>query len=158
MGNGTWRERLSVNLAVFFGVGRLPWAPGTWGSLAALLLFYPLVGHPWALPVLTVALTALSIPACTLAEKALGEVDPSSVVVDEVVGMGVALSFLPEPHLYYALSAFLLFRLFDIWKPFPWRKLQDLPGGWGIVVDDVGAGLYANLFLQAGALGFSLVQ
>jgi phosphatidylglycerophosphatase A len=153
-----WKRRSSVWLAVFFGAGRLPWAPGTWGSLAALLLFYPLGGHPWVLAGVTVLLTAISIPACTVAEEVLGETDPSCVVVDEVVGMGVAMSFLPQQHFfYYAISAFVLFRLFDIWKPFPWRKLQHLPGGWGIVVDDLGAGLYANLFLQAGALGLSLV-
>lgn len=154
----TWVRRACVNWSVFFGVGRLPGAPGTWGSLAALILFYPLARHPWFLAVLTLALSAISIPACTVAEEELGEKDPSCVVVDEVVGMGVSMSFLPQAQLpYYALAAFVLFRLFDIWKPFPWRGLQHLPGGWGIVVDDLGAGLYANLILQAAALGFSLV-
>jgi len=125
--------------------------------LAALLLFYPLVGQPWVLVGVTVLLTAIAIPACTVAERVIGEHDPSSVVVDEVVGMGVSMAFLPQPHFYYAISAFLLFRLFDVWKPFPWRKAQDLPGGWGIVVDDLGAGLYANLFLHAASMGISLV-
>jgi phosphatidylglycerophosphatase A len=109
----------------------------------------------------TVLLTVVAIPACTVAERVIGETDPPSVVVDEVVGMGVSMSFLPQQNpqylVYYAISAFVLFRLFDVWKPFPWRKAQDLPGGWGIVVDDLGAGLYANLFLHAAALGISLV-
>lgn len=157
----TLKKRWSVRLAVFFGAGRLPWMPGTWGSLAALVLFYPLLGHPWVLAGVTVLLTAVAIPACTVAERVIGETDPPSVVVDEVVGMGVSMSFLPQQNpqyfIYYAISAFVLFRLFDVWKPFPWRKAQDLPGGWGIVVDDLGAGLYANLFLQAAALGISLV-
>lgn len=153
-----FKKRWSVRLAIFFGAGRLPWMPGTWGSLAALLIFYPLVGHPWVLAAVTLLLTAIAIPACTVAERVIGEKDPPSVVVDEVVGMGVSMSFLPQPHLYYALSAFLLFRLFDVWKPYPWRKSQDLPGGWGIVVDDLGAGLYANLFLHAAFLGLSLVN
>jgi phosphatidylglycerophosphatase A len=125
--------------------------------LTALLLFYPLVGYPWVLVAVTLVLTIISIPACTVAERLIGENDPACVVVDEVVGIGVSMSFLPQPHLYFAISAFLLFRLFDVWKPFPWRQSQKLPGGWGIVVDDIGAGLYANLFLQAAALGMSLV-
>ena len=154
-------DRLSTTLAVFFGVGRLPWMPGTWGSLAGLLLALPFLGKPWVLVAAVVALSAVAIPACTRAEKVLGEKDPSSVVVDEVVGVWVALVAVPQPGTEagydYAIMAFLLFRLFDVWKPFPWRKAQDLPGGWGIVVDDLGAGLYANLFLHLGAVGLSLV-
>ena len=151
------KNKVSVLLATFFGVGRLPWMPGTWGSLAGLLLAWPLVSHPILLAIATLVLTVISIPVCTAAETVMGEKDPSAVVLDEVLGVWVSLLWLPQPHFYYAITAFLLFRLFDVWKPFPWRKSQNLPGGWGIVVDDLGAGLYANLFLHAAALGLSLV-
>jgi phosphatidylglycerophosphatase A len=154
-------DRISTILATFFGVGRLPWAPGTWGSLAGLLLAWPFLDRPWVLAAAVVALTIISIPACTRAEALIGEKDPPSIVVDEVVGIWTALVALPHPQaetrIYYALMAFVLFRLFDIWKPFPWKKAQILPGGWGILVDDLGAGLYANLFLRVGVLGLSLM-
>ncbi len=154
-------DRLSTILATFFGVGRLPWAPGTWGSLAGLLLAWPFLDRPWFLVVAVVVLTVVAIPACTRAEAVMGEKDPPSIVVDEVVGTWTALVALPDPRVetrfYYAVMAFILFRLFDIWKPFPWKKAQNLPGGWGILADDLGAGLYANLFLRVGALGLSLI-
>ena len=85
------QERWAVWLATFFGVGRLPWAPGTWGSLAGLVLAWPLVSRPLLLAAATVVLTMIAIPACTRAEAAMGEKDPSAVVVDEVVGMGVSV-------------------------------------------------------------------
>ena len=151
-------DRFSVALATFFGIGRLPWAPGTWGSLAGLAIsWFFFLDHPYRLLIAAALLFAVSVPACTRAEALMGEKDPSSVVVDEVVGMMVSMAFLPAPHGYFALIAFILFRLFDIWKPWPWKKLQYLPGGWGILVDDVGAGLYAVLFLQVGRIALSAV-
>ena len=143
-------NRAARSLALFFGVGRLPWAPGTWASAAALPLFWMLMDRPWVHAGALILLMAVGIPACTVAEKLEGERDPNSVVLDEVVGMGTALLFLPkDPSL--VVMAFILFRLFDIWKPWPIRRLQDLPGGWGIMVDDVLAGLYACAWLHAGS-------
>jgi phosphatidylglycerophosphatase A len=143
---------MQVLLATFFGVGRLPFAPGTWASAAALPIFWFLVPHPILHGAALVLVAALGVPVCTAAERLAGERDPGSVVLDEVAGMGTALLFLPLEHApYMALMAFILFRLFDIWKPWPIHRIQDWKGGWGIMADDLLAGVYANLCVQAAA-------
>lgn len=131
------------------GAGYIPWFPGTWGSAVGLLIFWPLTRlavWPYAATVLAVAF--LSSWISTLAEGFLGKKDPQVIVIDEVAGMLVTLAFLPVSWKLVA-AGFFLFRLFDIWKPFPLRLIQDrLPGGWGVVGDDVVAGIYANIVLQ----------
>jgi phosphatidylglycerophosphatase A len=137
-------------IATFFGVGFIKPGPGTWGSLAAVLLWagaaHFLHLTPTALPIallIGIFLTlALGIPAATIVERESGGHDPQFVVIDEVAGQWIALLFCPVDW-YHSLIAFVLFRLFDIVKPFPARRLERLPGGWGIVFDDVAAGLYA---------------
>jgi phosphatidylglycerophosphatase A len=129
--------------------------PGTWGSVAALLLWWIAahVGHLTAmqLAVITAAggalATAIGIPAGTIVARETGRDDPGHVVLDEVAGQWIALIACPVDW-KHALFALLLFRAFDIVKPWPARKLEDLPGGWGIMLDDVAAGLYAFLILQ----------
>lgn len=148
-------SRLAVWFATFFGVGRLPLAPGTWASAVALVLFWLLLPAPLIYGGILLALTLLGVPACTEAERVAGEQDPGSVVLDEVAGMGVAMLWLPgdpvEHRPYLALMAFILFRLFDIWKPWPVHRFQNLRGGWGIMADDLAAGVYANALVQLGA-------
>jgi phosphatidylglycerophosphatase A len=137
-------------VATFYGAGFGKPAPGTWGSVAAVLLWaaYAWLAHPAPLTltltlVLAIALTLLlGIPAATIVARESGRHDPQFIVIDEVAGQWVALLFSPVD-LRHALIALILFRLFDITKPFPIRRLEDLPEGWGIVLDDVGAGLYA---------------
>jgi len=142
-------------LATVFGIGKLPWMPGTWTSLAALFIWWPLIGKPWVLSGVLAVLFFAAVHLCTEVEKMAGEKDPRWASIDELLGMGVALVFLPrfDPAMmpYFALMAFILFRLFDIWKPYPIRQIENLPGGWGIMTDDLVAGLYANFFLQVGA-------
>ena len=140
-------------VATFFGIGRLRPAPGSWGSLATALLWWLLASHlpPAArLPVilvLIVLVVAIGIPAATLEERGCGEHDPSHVVIDEVAGQLVTL--IACPIVWQALLAgFILFRGFDIVKPPPVRSLEKLPEGTGIVVDDLGAGVYALIVLQ----------
>src|SRR5271170_7076174 len=140
-------------VATFFGAGRLRPAPGTWGSLATALLWWLLASHLPAgarLPVivlLIVLVVAVGIPAATLEARGCGKKDPSHVVIDEVAGQLVA--FIACPIMWQALLAgFILFRVFDILKPPPVRSLERLPEGTGIVVDDLGAGVYALLILQ----------
>jgi phosphatidylglycerophosphatase A len=99
----------------------------------------------------TLACAVAGIWAGGRAEAYLGEKDPHAVVIDELVGQLVAAAFLPH-HIFYPVAAFLLFRLFDVWKPFPAYASQQLPGGWGIMVDDLIAGLYANALLQVARL------
>ncbi len=149
-------------VATFFGVGRLRPGPGTWGSLAAALLWWLLASHlpPSArLPVLVLLIVitvAAGIPAATLEARGCGRKDPSHVVIDEVAGQLV--TFLACPILWQALLAgFILFRVFDIVKPPPVRSLERLPEGTGIVVDDLGAGLYALIGLQI-LLYFGIVR
>ena len=137
-------------IATFFGAGFGKPGPGTWGSVAAVLLWaaYAWVLHP-APQALLMALLAgiavtlvLGIPAATIVARESGREDPGFVVIDEVAGQWIALLFSPVDW-RHGLIALVLFRLFDITKPFPARQLESLPGGWGIVLDDVAAGLYA---------------
>jgi phosphatidylglycerophosphatase A len=136
-------------VATFFGAGYGKPGPGTWGSVAAVLLWaaFAFTLHPSTLA-LTLALTlgivvatALGVPAATIVERECGRTDPGFVVIDEVIGQWIALLGSPADW-RHGLIALVLFRLFDITKPFPVRRLERLPGGWGIVFDDVAAGLY----------------
>ena len=137
-------------VATFFGAGFGKPGPGTWGSVAAVLLWaaYAFAFQPTAHALLIalligIALTLLiGIPAATIVSRESGRHDPQIVVIDEVAGQGIALLG-SHANWRHALIALILFRLFDMTKPFPLRRLEDLPEGWGIVLDDVGAGLYA---------------
>ena len=127
-------------VATFFYLGKLPFAPGSWGSLGALLLWLLLpVTFSVHLSVIII-LFVLGVYSSSRMAKYLDDHDPSEVVIDEVVGMGISLFMLPHsPGLY--LLAFILFRGFDILKPSHIYRIQNLPGGWGIMLDDVLAGL-----------------
>lgn len=127
--------------------------PGTWGSLATVLLWWLLASHlstTARIPVIIVLLVvvmAIGIPAATLEARGCGKKDPQHVVIDEVAGQLVTL--VACPIVWQALLAgFILFRVFDITKPPPIRQLEKLPEGTGIVVDDLGAGLYGLMVLQ----------
>jgi len=140
-------------VATFFGAGRLQPGPGTWGSLAAVLLWWLLsrwIVPSWQIPaavVLAVVAVAAGIPAATLVARALGRHDPSCVVIDEVAGQLITLTASPVSWKSLLLG-FILFRGFDIVKPPPVRNLEQLPDGWGIVLDDVAAGLYGLAIMQ----------
>lgn len=145
--NKTW---WAFAVATFFGAGRMKPGPGTWGSMAAVLVWgltaWALNPAPRMLLFLLLGGIALAlavgIPASTIVARESGRKDPQFVVVDEVAGQWVALLACP-PDWAHALVALVLFRLFDILKPFPARQFERLPEGWGIVFDDVAAGLYA---------------
>ena len=133
----------------------MPLAPGTWASLAAAVLFYPLIDSPVTLAVILVVVYFLGVYSSTQYAKDIGQVDPSSAVIDEVLGMGIAMIAIPyDKGFFYKIAfvvvAFILFRLFDIWKPYPIRRIEKLPGGWGIMTDDLLAGLYARVWVQIG--------
>jgi phosphatidylglycerophosphatase A len=137
-------------VATFFGAGFGKPGPGTWGSVAAVLLWaafawgiHPAAQTPLLVLLAGIALTLLlGIPASTIVARESGRHDPQFVVIDEVAGQWIALLG-SRADWRHALIALVLFRLFDITKPFPVRQLEKLPEGWGIVLDDVGAGLYA---------------
>ena len=127
--------------ATFFYLGKLPFAPGSWGSLGALLLWVLLpVTFSVHLPVIII-LFVLGVYSSNKMAKYLNDHDPSEVVIDEAVGMGISLFMLPYSFGLYLL-AFGLFRIFDVLKPSFIYRVQDLPGGWGIMLDDVLAGLF----------------
>jgi phosphatidylglycerophosphatase A len=143
----------------FFGLGYLPKIPGTWGSLGAAVLYLALA---WAgLPMLVVCIagavvfSVLTIALGARAEEIYGKKDPQHVVTDEVAGFFLsALFFTPIQPLPAAVCAFILFRFFDIVKPPPARQLESLPGGWGLTLDDLAAGVYS---CAAGHLVFLFV-
>jgi len=156
------RHFLNYHLATGFGAGRSPEAPGTIGTLVGLilyLLFVPKISAFWQLVVVVVAI-AVAIYVSGWMAEAHNEKDPSIVVADEIVGLFVTYLWLPlafdsgRPAWSLLIVGFLLFRIFDIWKLWPIRKLETLPGGFGIVLDDVLAGVYANIILQIWARWF----
>jgi phosphatidylglycerophosphatase A len=139
-------------VATGFGSGYSPVAPGTAGSLVGLLLFWPLCRLPASVQVAVLVLCFLvGTAAATSVARRAGAHDPGIVVVDEVVGMWASLLFLPFT-LGTAALGFVLFRIMDVVKPYPARQLEDLPGGWGIMSDDLMAGIYANLALRVALL------
>ena len=131
-------------LATFFGVGLFPFAPGTVASAVAVIIYkYAVHGLAWPLYLLLlVCLFFAGVAASAIHAAELGRPDPGRIVVDEVCGQLLALAFLPAGWAPVAVS-FALFRFFDIIKPWPIRRLERLPGGWGIMVDDACAGLVA---------------
>jgi phosphatidylglycerophosphatase A len=158
-------NRLALFLAQGLGIGCVPSAPGTWGSVLGIVFFLLLL-LPGQLSFLLIAIvvsTGLSVWCCGVAEKVLGKTDPGSVVLDEVIALPICfLSWVlwrlshgePFPTASYFLSqwpwlivVFILFRLFDIIKPWPVFQIQHLPGGWGITADDVLAGGYVSLVM-----------
>jgi len=149
-----FKDYLLGGLATFGGLGLAPVAPGTFGTLggvalAALVAW--LCPEHYLLGVLTLAVLAvlISVPAGNWAEKHWGAKDPGAFVLDEVAGYLVTIAWISPPKGEHFVAAFLLFRLTDIVKPWPARKMERLPGGLGIVMDDVIAGLWALVGLLA---------
>jgi phosphatidylglycerophosphatase A len=140
-------------VATFFGVGRLRPGPGTWGSLAAVLIWLGLsrfIAPTWqslTLGGIAALATAVGIPSATTTAKASGVKDPQFVVIDEVAGQWITLLFAPVAW-KTLLAGFILFRGFDIVKPPPVRQLEKLPWGMGLVLDDVAAGFYSLAVMQ----------
>ena len=136
----------------FFGIGLIGPGPGTWASAAAAALWYlaARAAHPGtielALATATAAViaTVVGIAAGGIIERESGHEDPGFVVIDEVAGQWIALAVSPV-EIGHVVLAFVLFRLLDIWKPWPARRLEKLHGGMGIMMDDVAAGIYALL-------------
>ena len=142
-------------------------ASGTFATFATIPLVLGAIylqnktGFIYLIPLMTAAITVIAVPVSTYFEKIYGEKDPHRVVIDEVAGYFVTIMFFNFPNAYPPLTSenyvfysqffilsFLLFRACDIFKPFPANVSQKLPGGWGIVIDDIIAGIYANIILQ----------
>jgi len=141
---------LSLAFATGFGTGFAPFASGTVGTLVGVFIYWfmaPPYGTWLAYILGSAVFIALSIPVSTIAEGVYQKKDDGRVVIDEVVGYLVTMLFVPHTW-QCALLGFFLFRFFDIVKPPPARNLQALPGGWGIVVDDLMAGVYSCICLH----------
>ena len=130
-------------------IGYLPIAPGTWGSLAALVVWFLIIESTSTITFIAaiIIIFILGVYTSSITEIYLAKKDPSVIVIDEWVGQWIALIFLPKS-LIWGIVAFVLFRLFDIWKPYPIKTLDKMSGGWGIMLDDVVAGIYALLVIN----------
>lgn len=155
MGNATAPEAtkrpgLGVGIATCGGLGYVPIAPGSVGAavgvgLVVVLARLPLADWQASIAVAAGALIVLAVgvPAATAAETYFGRKDPGHVIIDEVMGQMIALVASPRAGWKWLLGAYLLFRAFDVIKPFPARRLERLRGGWGIMLDDAAAGFWA---------------
>jgi phosphatidylglycerophosphatase A len=140
-------SRLIKLITSCFYLGYIPFASGTFGSLFGLgiyFLIYPYRVFYAAVSLLFICLGFLTI---TPAEKIFGQKDPNQIVIDEASGLLVAFFLIP-PKVFYLVIGFLLYRLLDIIKPYPLRKLEKIPGAPGVMLDDLGAAVYTNLILQ----------
>lgn len=146
----TEKRPAAVWIATCAGTGFLPFAPGTFGSLVGLGLVVAIAHlpspQPWKSFIVALAalgVCAVGIPAAGEAEKFFGRKDPGQVVIDEVAGQLLTFLVHPDASWKWLLAGFLLFRAFDIVKPFPAGRAEHAPGGWGIMLDDVVAGAYS---------------
>ncbi|HET9251095.1 MAG TPA: phosphatidylglycerophosphatase A [Candidatus Eisenbacteria bacterium] len=144
-------RRAAVWIATGFGIGSFPFAPATLASLLVALALLPFAGSldPWIVGGAALAVAAIGVWSAGEAEKTLGT-DAKPIVIDEVAGMLVGVCAVPmgsSPLVTLGLL-FVLFRVFDIWKPLGIRRSQSLPGGWGVVADDLLAGLATNAVLR----------
>lgn len=142
-------DKLILFFATWFFTGLIPFAPGTWGSLAALAFAAGAYSLGFLSSVLSLAIIIIiSIPVSGMASKIMGREDPPSVVIDEVAGIFVTLFLIPVSWTGI-IAGFVLFRIFDILKPFPAGLIdKKVKGGTGIVLDDLTAGVYANVCLR----------
>ena len=147
----TFKIRFAMLLATWFGVGLIKFAPGTWGSLAALPFAW-LIYENWSAPglaVATILVFLIGVWVSQIHAMQLPEEDPSEIVIDEVSGMWLTLLVVP-PDVFYYVAGFVFFRIADIFKPWPvsWAD-RVIKGGAGIMLDDIFAGVYAALALLA---------
>ncbi|MBS0012975.1 MAG: phosphatidylglycerophosphatase A [Desulfobacterales bacterium] len=143
-------SKLSVAVATGGYIGKIPFAPGTFGSIPGLLLYWVMAQmHTRYAVLLALAVIAAAVWSAGRAETVMGQKDPGAIVIDEIAGMAVVFAGLPLSW-PLAISGFVLFRIFDIIKPFPvgWLERQ-FDGGLGIVIDDVAAGLICRVILAA---------
>lgn len=137
--------------ATFLGIGFLRPGSGTWATAVTAAIWLVVIAyssHPILVTVIAALLvTALGVPVSSVVARECSITDPGFVVIDEVAGQLIAFIAIPA-RWQYVLASFILFRGFDILKPPPLRKIEKLPGGWGIMLDDVGAGLYALALLH----------
>ena len=142
--------RLNRFVATAGGIGYLPFAPGTWASIAAAIVWYFLAlktGNDFTWQFILLLIVIIGGVYCSAKCSSKEDKDPSRIVIDEVAGMWVALFLIPPTYMNF-LAGFILFRFFDIAKPFGIRKMESLRKGWGIMLDDLLAGIYSNVLIR----------
>ncbi|MFH1073615.1 MAG: phosphatidylglycerophosphatase A [Candidatus Firestonebacteria bacterium] len=132
-----------------FGAGYFPFASGTAGTLVGVVIYY-FLDVKFVLPA-AVLIFIFGVYISTKAEKLYKKKDSGRIVIDEIAGYLFSMAFLPK-NLYFAVAGFILFRIFDVWKPSPARESQEPKGGWGVMTDDLIAGIYTNVTLWIGVL------
>jgi len=137
-------DNISKFISSFFGLGFIPFAPGTFGSLAGVAIYYFLWRKELIFYAVLFFLIMIGFAAAGRAERACGKKDPGFIVIDEVVGSMIAF-ILVSVNLINIIIVFALFRIMDVTKPFPIKRIEDMPSGFGIMLDDVVAGFYANI-------------
>jgi len=151
--------KLIKTIATVFGIGYLPLAPGTFAALAGLILY--IFSHNYEFIynvetqnfvslhyyITTAFILAIGFLVSGRAERIFGQKDSRNIVIDDFAGVFIVYLFIPFK-LPYILTGFILYRFFDIIKIYPIKKIESLPGGWGIMLDDIAAGIYANVVLQ----------
>jgi len=153
------KSQVARTLSTFFGIGYSPLAPGTMGAIAATVIYWyflPTGGLAWFLVLIAITLVGVGLSSITEREfqEKSGDKnvhDPGIIVLDEVAGVLFALFGIGK-EFPWVLAALILFRIFDIVKPFPVNKFEKLPGGWGIMMDDIVAGIIANVILRVALL------
>lgn len=133
-------------LSTFFGVGYLPYCPGTWASLLGVGIYFLLRDYFIVYLGVTVTIFIIGLLVCEKAEKKFKKTDPSFIVIDEIAAILILLIFVPR-NLLLLILAFLVFRGIDILKPYPIKKIEKFSGSWGIMVDDLVASFYAAAFV-----------
>ena len=139
-------RRIAGVIATTAGIGYLPFAPGTWAAALSALLWYEFYPSVTWQALLTILLITAGVYSSSIMVRE-GEKDPGYIVIDEFAGMWLSLLFIPTSIINVIVS-FVLFRFFDIVKPLGIRKMERLKKGWGIMMDDILAGIYSNIVLQ----------
>jgi len=137
-------------LSTLFGIGYLPYVPGTWASLIGLGIYFLLRNNFTVCLILNIIVLLLGILVCGRAEKEFGSKDSRFIVIDEmaaILALFMLISRFVSQESLFLFLAFLVFRIFDIIKPYPIKKIENFPGSWGIMLDDIFAAFYAFIFL-----------
>ncbi|WP_461833992.1 phosphatidylglycerophosphatase A family protein [Desulfothermus sp.] len=138
-----------MTIAQLFGIGGIEFAPGSWASLATCIILYPILKFGLGVKItLIIIISILGIYAADYAEKKLNEKDPRSIVIDEVAGQLITLTFIGNPSFLSVFLGFILFRILDVFKPPPIRQIEErFSGGFGIMIDDIAAGIIGGCIL-----------
>lgn len=148
--DGRWAARIAWPIATWFGCGLVPKAPGTAGTFGAIPLYFVVVrGGRIGVALAAIAVTLVGVWAASVVARDLDQKDPQRVVVDEVAGLLTTMLPVESASWRTVLIGVCVFRLLDILKPWPVRSLERLPGGWGIVLDDVAAGAIGACIMGA---------